>query len=159
MFLGSGFCLRLPPVHTLRWIPCLWLVVGSTKPPQWTFTTKFYAMRGTRTKKDPRYNLESFSVFVLINVLRTPKPYKIRVFKLICRLLVALPEHLKSTLNIYKCYEQCQILIEITFIHYRYIIENCCFFKIESIFIADLYLSNHIFYKITNIYEHNEGLR
>ena len=96
---------------------------------------------------------------IITNVLRTPKPYKIRVFKPICRLLVALPEHLKSALNISKCYEQCQILIEITFIHYRYIIENCCFFKIESIFIADLYLSNHIFYKITNIYEHNEGLR
>ena len=27
------------PVHALRWIPCLWLVVGSTKPTQWTFTT------------------------------------------------------------------------------------------------------------------------
>ena len=27
-----------------------------------------------------------------INVLRTPKPYKIKAFKSICRLLVALPK-------------------------------------------------------------------
>ena len=51
VFLGSGLCLQLPPVHTLRWIPCLRLVVGSTKPPQWTFTTQSYVMRGTLKKQ------------------------------------------------------------------------------------------------------------
>ena len=29
---------------------------------------------------------------IITNVLRTPKPYKIRVFKSFCRLLVALPK-------------------------------------------------------------------
>src|SRR5665648_74098 len=39
VFLGSEFCLGLPSVHTSRWIPCLQLVVGNYRPPQWTFTT------------------------------------------------------------------------------------------------------------------------
>src|SRR5659263_687379 len=38
VFLGSELCLGLPPAHTSRRIPCLQLVVGNYRPPQWTLS-------------------------------------------------------------------------------------------------------------------------
>ena len=35
---------------------------------------------------------EGFPQTIITNVLRTPKPYKTKAFKSICRLLVALPK-------------------------------------------------------------------
>ena len=42
-----------------------------------------------------------FLLTIIINVLRTTKPYKIRVFKSFCRLLVTLPKRFKTTVNYY----------------------------------------------------------
>ena len=38
----------------------------------------------------------NFLTTIITNVLRTPKPYKTKAFKSICRLLVASPKHLKE---------------------------------------------------------------
>ena len=59
---------RTSSSSTSQWIPCLRLVVGNYRPPQWTFTTKLIAMPGALKKGQIIFGLlrYSFYLFLLI---------------------------------------------------------------------------------------------
>lgn len=90
-------------------------------------------------KKYPNtHYVKYFSILLntTINVLRTTKPYKIRVFKPFCRLLVALPKLFRTT----------QIVIRII-----YTTLNSSIFLFSSVFLLHLWSIDHYLYLILMI--------